>query len=179
MKSSDPSIVKAGAFALGLISLFVAVFALATVSGGSTPASAQVPPTATATRPAEVGLKPGSQCVSRINNLAVGQSVLCEMRVINYGPVTADDVTFKFSNVNLTVSNFAWRYGPAGALTAVPGTWNSLSNFGVTVDIPANSQIYATFTVTRTDASQYGSSNQRLCADATNFPEVCSQGGVN
>lgn len=161
------------------IAALMAVMLIASTATSPTTASAQVPLTATATpRPPLEGLTPGSQCMGRISNLQVGQSAVCELRVINHGPAVADDVTLRFSNVSLTISNFAWRYGPSGPLTLFAGSWAANTNFGPVVDIPVNSQIYATFTVTKTSNTQFAASQPSLCADANNYAEKCSTGGA-
>lgn len=153
---------------------------LAASSPAGTASAADVPTATPAPYvPIQRGLKPGHSCDVSLRSLQVGDSANCLIRVKNYGPAAADDVVARFSNTNLTVSNVAIRVGSYGAYTPVVGGTNTLSIIAPPTDVPAGSGLYITFTVTRSDMSQGAPRYPIVCADAANFPEVCSQSGVS
>ncbi len=146
---------------------------------------------ASAAGPISEDISPRHNCNARLRYLGEGDSATCVVRVNNDNTtLTAEDVTFYFSNTNLSVSDVSVRIGPNGAATPLPGvTGNTNSPFLPGYDVPAGSGLYVFFTVTRTTLTQGAPRYPIVCASA-NFtkPTVptpttyttteCSQGGA-
>lgn len=137
-------------------------------------------------------ISPRHNCygATTLRYLPVGGSATCFVRVNNdNGALAAEDVTFYFSNTNLSVSNVSVRLGPGGSATPLPGvTGNTNTPFVPAFDIPARNGYYIFFTVTR-EAGQSAPRYPIVCASGTytrpTLPTPttyvateCSQGGA-
>lgn len=175
---AQPFGVRAIALGLSIIALVAAFMAFATTASA-------------ATTPTSPDISPRHNCHARLRDMKVGDSANCVVRVNNDNDaLTAEDVTFYFSNTNLSVSNISVRIGSGGAATPLPGVaGNTSSPFVPAYDVPAGSGLYVFFTVTRTSLAQGAPRYPIVCASGTytrpTLPTPttyvateCSQGGA-
>lgn len=156
-----------------VLSLAAVIIGGLAIVSPSRPVAADGSATATPTTnhgPGFTGLQPRHKCAAKLSTLAVGASTTCQVRIQNYAQgVTAENVTWAFSNVTYSVSGVTSRIGVSGPFDDGVGPWG----------IPSYGSLYVNFTLTREADDEAAPRYPIVCASGTNMAEVCSQSGIS